>query len=201
MPATAAEWNDKYRAEGDAAASEPAGFVQELLPLLPMGPALDVACGSGRHTLLLASRAQAVTAVDQSAAALEILERRARGAGHAVTRMQRWSATSRAGIRLWQADLAHAALPVNAFALILCVNYLQRSLFALMERALMPGGVLLYETYTRAQLEFPGGPRNPEYLLESGELRYAFPELRTLFYRELRAGKGIAGLIARKERQ
>ena len=140
MPATAAEWNDKYRAEGDAAASEPAGFVQELLPLLPMGPALDVACGSGRHTLLLASRAQAVTAVDQSAAALEILERRARGAGHAVTRMQRWSATSRAGIRLWQADLAHVAMPVNAFVLILCVNYLQRSLFAQMERARADAG-------------------------------------------------------------
>jgi hypothetical protein len=49
-----------------------------------------------------------------------------------------------------------------------------------------------------AQLEFVGGPRNPDYLLESGELRSAFPGLRTLFYRELLAGKGIAGLIARK---
>jgi tellurite methyltransferase len=199
MPANAAEWDEKYRAEGDAAATEPAGLVQELLPLLPMGPALDVACGSGRHTLVLAAREQAVTAVDQSAAALEIVERRARAAGHAVTRMPRWSAGARPGIRLWQADLEQVSLPASGFALILCVNYLQRSLFAQMERALLPGGVLLYETYTRAQLEFSGGPRSPEYLLESGELRYAFPSLRTLFYRELRAGKGIAGLIARKE--
>jgi len=43
-----------------------------------------------------------------------------------------------------------------------------------------------------------GGPRNPNYLLERGELRTAFPGLRNLFYRELRAGKGIASLIAVK---
>jgi hypothetical protein len=67
-----------------------------------------------------------------------------------------------------------------------------------MERALAPGGMLLFETYTRAQLEFSGGPRNPDHLLELGELRTAFPSLRLLFYRELRAGKGIASLIAQK---
>ena len=67
-----------------------------------------------------------------------------------------------------------------------------------MERALAPGGMLLFETFTRAQLEFEGGPKNPEFLLECGELRVAFPGLRLLFYRELRAGKGIASLLARK---
>ena len=97
-----------------------------------------------------------------------------------------------------QADLEQARLPANAFSVILCVQYLQRSLFSQMERALLPSGVLLFETYTRAQLEFEGGPRNPEYLLEAGELRRAFPSLRVLFYRELRAGKGIASLIAEK---
>jgi hypothetical protein len=58
---------------------------------------------------------------------------------------------------------------------------------------------LLFETFTRAQLEFNGGPRNPEYLLRSGELRNAFSGLRVLFYRELRAGQGIASLMAQKQ--
>jgi len=58
--------------------------------------------------------------------------------------------------------------------------------------------VLLFETFTQAQLEFAGGPRNPEHLLEMGELRNAFPELRVLFYGELRAGQGIASLLAQK---
>jgi len=42
------------------------------------------------------------------------------------------------------------------------------------------------------------GPRNPEHLLEVGELRTAFPGLEIVFYRELRAGQGIASLVARK---
>jgi len=200
MAANTAEWDAKHRAAADAPAAEPAEFVRELLPLLPTGPALDLACGTGRHSLLLAGRHQAVTAADFSDAALEILERRSLEARIAVRRVEHGNAAGNRspGIQLWRADLERVRLPERAFALIVCVNYLQRSIFAALERALIPGGVLLYETFTVAQLEFGGGPRNREYLLESGELRCAFPGLRTLFYRELRAGKGIAGLIARK---
>jgi hypothetical protein len=56
----------------------------------------------------------------------------------------------------------------------------------------------VFETFTRAQLSYSGGPHNPAYLLESGELRTAFPGLHTLFYRELNAGQGIASLVAQK---
>jgi hypothetical protein len=99
---------------------------------------------------------------------------------------------------LWQADLEQVSLPSEVFSLVICVNYLQRSLFSQVERTLAPGGMLLFETHTVAQLDFAGGPRNPDYLLQLGELRTAFPSLRHLFYRELRAGKGIASLIAQK---
>jgi tellurite methyltransferase len=200
MAASASEWNAKYRAAAEEPPAEPADFVRELLPLLPLGPALDVACGTGRHALLLAARHQPVTAVDSSGVALEILERCAQASDCAVTRIERAAQVTsrRQGMQLWQADLEEVSLPTQAFSLVLCVNYLQRSLFPQIERALVPGGMLLFETYTVAQLEFPGGPRNPDYLLESGELRTAFPALRGLFYRELRAGKGIASLIAQK---
>ena len=195
-----AEWDRRHREAANGAGPDPASFVRELLPLLPQGPALDVACGTGRHTLLLAGRHQHVTAIDGSAVALEIVAERARAANHPVRRVKdlRGIATARPEIDLVQADLEQTALPVGAFAVILCVHYLQRSLFAHMEQALAPGGVLLFETFTRAQLAFEGGPKNPEYLLEPGELRRAFPSLRLLFYRELRAGKGIASLIAQK---
>src|SRR3989442_677788 len=92
----------------DACASEPASIVRELLPLLPSGPALDIACGSGRHTLLLAARGQHVTAVDWSGAALGILETRARSAGLALRRipsLDRAARSSRGGVALMQADL------------------------------------------------------------------------------------------------
>ncbi len=196
----ASGWNAKHRAAAEEPLAEPAGFVRELLPLLPLGPALDLACSSGRHALLLASRHQPVTAVDSSDVALEILEQRAHAAHCAVTHIKRAAQipNRRQGIQLWRADLEQARLPSQAFSLVLCVNYLQRSLFSQIENALVAGGMLLFETYTVAQLDFAGGPRNPNYLLELGELRTAFPGLRSLFYRELRAGKGIASLIAQK---
>jgi SAM-dependent methyltransferase len=200
MAASASEWDAKHPAAAVEPPAGPAEFVRELLPLLPLGPALDLACGTGRHTLLLASRHQPVTAVDSSDVALEILARRAQASQYAVSRIERaaWVAHRQRGIQIWHANLEEVKLPPQVFSLVVCVNYLQRSLFPQIERALIPGGVLLFETYTVAQLEFAGGPRNPKYLLESGELRTAFPALRNLFYRELRAGKGIASLIARK---
>jgi len=197
MPASLAEWDAKHRAAADEAPAEPGSFVRELLPLLPLGPALDLACGTGRHTLLLAARHQPVTAVDGSSVALEVLERRAGELHYGVSRARDNGRVASAayGIQLVHADLERVALPVYSFTLILCVHYLQRSLFPQMETALLPGGMLLFETFTR---EHAGGPRNPAYRLEPGELRTAFPGLRILFYRELRAGQGIASLIAQK---
>jgi tellurite methyltransferase len=198
--ANQSDWDARHRGAASGAAAEPASFVLELLPLLPQGPALDLACGTGRHTLLLAARHQHVTAVDSSPVALDIVEARARALNQPARRIDSLERAGafRSGIDLVHADLEQTTLPENAFALILCVHYLQRSLFAQIERALVPGGMLLFETFTRAQLEFAGGPKDPEFLLDCGELRSAFPSLRLLFYRELRAGKGIASLIAQK---
>jgi SAM-dependent methyltransferase len=200
MPASVSEWDERHREAAQNAAAEPASIVSEWLPLLRDGPALDLACGTGRQTLLLAEQRHWVTAVDWSATALDILENRARKAKMHVTRADtaEMAASRVRGIRLIQANLEEMKLPESAFSLILCLQYLQRSLFSEMARALRPGGMLLFETFTRAQLNYSGGPRNPAHLLEPGELRTAFPELDVLFYRELNAGQGIASLVAQK---
>jgi tellurite methyltransferase len=201
MPSNLAEWDAKYRAAAANGPAEPAGIVWELLPLLPRGPALDLACASGRHTFLLAKRSQPVTAVDASPAALDSLAQRAHAENLTVRRESGQKIVAEARdrhIRLVQADLEEAVLPAESFALILCIHYLQRSLHPRIEDALLPGGMLVFETYTRAQMEFAHGPRNPAFLLETGELRNAFPSLNLVFYRELRAGQGIATLVAQK---
>jgi tellurite methyltransferase len=201
MPSSQSDWDAKHRLAAAGAPAEPVSIVRELLPLLPRGPALDLACGTGRHTLLLAERGQHVVGVDWSNVALNILEARAQATHFSVDRlspMERAGRRRRRGIQLLHANLEQVKLPEHAFDLILCFQYLQRSLFPQISRALRPGGVLLFETFTRAQLEFEGGPRNPSHLLETGELREAFPALRALFYRELRAGQGIASLLAQK---
>ncbi len=201
MPANLSEWDAKHRAAAENGTAQPASIVRELLPLLPLGPALDLACGTGRHALLLAAQRQPVTAVDGSTTALEILAKRGRAA-HLAVELAAGPEISpeirHRHIRIVRANLESVVLPEAAFVLILCIHYLQRSLHPQMERALLPGGMLVFETYTRAQLEFAGGPRNSAYLLESGELRTAFPKLELLFFRELRAGQGIATLVAQK---
>lgn len=200
MPANASEWDARHRGAADEPLQEPATVVSEWLQVLPEGPALDIACGTGRHALLLAARGHAVTAVDWSAVALDILERRARAKGMPIGRSTALEeiAASEHGIHTVQANLEAVQLAEAAFAVIVCVQYLQRSLFPQIERALLPSGVLLFETFTRAQLDFAGGPRNPAYLLEPKELRSALPRLDVLFYQELNAGQGIASLVARK---
>ncbi len=201
MPSNLAEWDAKHRVTAGNGPAEPAGIVWELLPLLPHGPALDLACGAGRHTLLLAKQSQPVTAVDGSPAALDSLAQQARAENlnvHRESNQKIAAETRNRHIRLVQADLERAILPAESFALILCIHYLQRSLHPQIEDALLPGGMLVFETYTRAQMEFAHGPHNPAFLLETGELRTAFPSLDPVFYRELRAGQGIASLVAQK---
>src|SRR5258707_13775702 len=107
MPASLPEWDAKHQAAAEEPPPEPASFVRELLPLLPLGPGLDLACGTGRHALLLASRHQPVTAVDSSEVALEILEQRADATHCAVTHVERAAQipNRRQGIQLWQAYL------------------------------------------------------------------------------------------------
>jgi len=201
MPTSQSEWDDKHRLAIEAAVAEPAGILREILPLLPAGLVLDLACGTGRNALFLAENGRQVTAVDWSAVALETLAARAIEKKIPVRRIERLDGvkhTRGPGLELLQADLEQIKLPKESYDAILCIRYLQRTLFPQISRALRPGGVLLYETYTLAQLDFDGGPRDPAHLLQQGELRNAFPELSVIFCRELRAGQGIAGLVAKK---
>src|SRR6266404_9071915 len=135
MSSSQSGWDEKYRLTAAAQPAEPAGIVRELLPLLPAGPALDIACGTGRHSLLLAARGQHVTAVDFSVVALDVLESRAHGMRARVHRSKSLHEIERplhGGLELTQADLERTELPERCYDLILCVQYLQRSLFSQM---------------------------------------------------------------------
>ena len=108
MPSSQSDWDAKHRLAAETPPSEPASIVRELLPLLPAGPALDIACGTGRHSLLLSARGQHVTAVDFSSVALGILEARARSMSAPVRRGQGLCEAGRpqkGGLELIHADL------------------------------------------------------------------------------------------------
>src|SRR5712692_5689646 len=114
MPSSPSDWDAKHKLAAEAPPAEPASIVRELLPLLPTGPALDIACGTGRHALLLAARGQDVTGVDFSGVALDTLEARARDMHRPVRHARSLSETSRSlhgRIRLVREDLERTEIP------------------------------------------------------------------------------------------
>jgi len=204
MPMNQPDWDEKHRASAEDPPAEPATIVRELLPILPAGPVLDLACGTGRHALLMAANHHVVSAIDFSGVALDILQQRALPRRLSTSRLCNFPRPGTArGERILtlQANLDQVELPQDYYAVVICIQYLQRSLFSSIQKTLRSGGILVFETFTRAQMDLQGGPKNPAYLLETGELRTAFSALSTLFYRELRAEQAIASLVAQKPRR
>jgi tellurite methyltransferase len=196
-------WESRHREAPSHASPDPAAFLVESFPVLPRpharSRALDLACGGGRNAVWLAERGWPVVAVDYAPAALDRAAALAAARGIPATRSALRALPQRfSGLCLVEADLTSFPLPHSAFDLILCFHYLDRHAFPRIERALAPGGFLLYETFTEHQRAFPEGPRSPEHLLAPGELRSAFPALESLFYREWTAGRALASLLARK---
>jgi SAM-dependent methyltransferase len=111
---------------------------------------LDVAAGGGRHTRFFAGRGNKVTAIDRDVSAL----------------------AARPNVEIVQADLEDGSpwpLPGRTVGAVVVTNYLHRPLFPALLDALMPGGVLLYETFMEGNERF-GRPSRPEFLLKDGEL-------------------------------
>src|SRR5262245_28929500 len=70
MSARADDWNARHRLEDCPEGAKPAALLESLLPILPPGHALDLACGAGRNAILLAAHGWSVVGMDFSHAAL-----------------------------------------------------------------------------------------------------------------------------------
>ena len=139
-------------------------WVEKHGPLFrPKEKVLDVACGGGRHSLFLARQGCAVTAVDIDTTAIRSL-------GHPE-------------LHIVDADLEEGGWLFGAetFGGILVSNYLWRPLFNSLIAALKPEGILLYETFAVGN-EAYGRPKNPDFLLEEGELLKVFRDFDVLDY-------------------
>ena len=189
MSETASFWDERYRRE-EPYGREPTALLVENRHLLPPdGKALDVAMGTGRNALYLASLGYEVTGIDVSKVAVEHCRQEAEKRELQVEAIL--------------ADLESYELVTEAYDLVVNFLYLDRQMSPKLVRALRPGGVLVFETFTTEQLAFAWGPRAPQFLLRPGELRGMFPELEVLLYREgvvegERGPKAIASLIGRR---
>ncbi|MGC4095874.1 MAG: dihydroneopterin aldolase [Nitrospira sp.] len=153
----------------------PAPFLVRQLHRLVKGKVLDVASGSGRHALFLASLGYQVEAVDRNEQALAQLS--------ASAQERRLTGISSRTLDLEQPQ-QEPNLGHHAYDTILVFCYLYRPLFPALIDALKPGGILLYETFTIDNHIQHQHPTRREFCLAHGELIALVPSLRILQYDE-----------------
>src|SRR5262252_2722286 len=115
---------------------------------------LDVAMGRGRHVAAIARAGFRAFGVDINLDAVRAAVAEANAEG--------------CHLLAWCADLTKHPLPAARFDLIIVSRYLQRDLFPDLKAAVVPNGVVLYETFTTAQRALGTGPTSPDHLLEPG---------------------------------
>lgn len=118
--------------------------------------AIDLACGAGRHTRLMAPRLH-VLAIDRDTSAVTSL-------------------SGLANVRVLCADLETSIWPLNDHKVDLVVvsNYFWRPSLSRVFDLVRPGGWLLYETFSEGNGQY-GKPSNPDFLVRKGELLAAIP--------------------------
>jgi len=152
------DWDARYRERGREVDHAPSQWVIDRCATFPVDALiLDLAGGTGRHAEPIARGGRTVVVTDFVH----------RAVATAVARYERILGVVADG----------SALPFapESFDAIVCVSFLDRSLFKLFAEMLRPGGMLVYETFTRAHVDVVArgrarGPRNAAYLLEAGEL-------------------------------
>lgn len=115
---------------------------------------LEIAAGNGRNTRFLAGLGCRVTAADIHLAPEPV-----------------------DGVQYLLTDLENDPWPFEpeSFDAVVGINYLWRPRFSELLDCVRPGGLFLYETFTRDQSILGFGPKNPQHLLEKGELLRLIP--------------------------
>ncbi len=185
-PDSAEKWNERYRTDTRFSDAPVRSLVRLNSNLLPSsGRALEIAGGLGKTTDFLQRSGLDVVELDISLTALKHAQ--------SVNSLPNYIV----------ADVRHFPLVSVQFDVICNFYFLDRDIFQLIDRYLLPGGLLFFETMTiEMQTIKPDMPS--EKLLQPGELRSVFNFYKFLYYFEGWTDsdhgkkKAIAQLIARK---
>ena len=162
------KWNRRY-AEQSYRRHNPVNLLHDWLPRLPVGKALDVACGAGRNAIYLAEAGFRVDAIDISAVGLETARLEAERLGVAVNWIEH--------------DLDEPYDFDRDYDLIVVLWFVRLDLLGDLCACLAPGGYLLSEQHLIADGDL-AGPENPRFRVAPGALRAAVGNLEVLFYEE-----------------
>jgi SAM-dependent methyltransferase len=160
---------------------KPSSWVVRFAPLIPKGAvALDLACGSGRHSQFLANLGHCILAVDQDISAIQNIHTSA--------------------ITPKRLNLEGDTWPLfgSKFGGIVVTNYLYRPHLDRLPELLEEGGILIYETFALGNEKY-GKPSNPNFLLNPGEL-LAFAarhSLKVLAYEDIYVDEPKPAMVQR----
>lgn len=160
-------WDERFSQSEPVYGDEPNSYLREQVARLKPGANILVpGDGYGRNGIWLARRGFRVHTVDLSPVGVERAQKAARAAGVSMT--------------IEQGDLSVWHWPIAEFDAVVCVflhlplavrPQVHRNLLA----ALKPGGLLILEAFTPAQLKHTsGGPKQVELLYSADILRQDF---------------------------
>jgi tellurite methyltransferase len=179
------KWNRKYETIKYITGKEPSEWLRTNACLLAKnGKALDIAGGEGRNSVFAASKGYEVTCLDISE--------------NGLRKAQALSQEKNTKIKTVLADLDNSRLKENEYDLVICFNFLDRSLFSGIRQTLKPKGLIFYETFTIEHLKHSGFKK--EWVLETNELLQEFSGFRILRYQEVdENSRAFASLVAQKK--
>lgn len=147
------KWEKKYQEKPNLLTQrEPSEKLVSIINKIQGRKALDVACGSGKHSIYLAKNDFKVEAIDIAQEALDNLNKKAFP-----------------NITTTCLDLDDFT-PTKQYDIIIKTNFLDRTLIPKLKNALTVNGVLFIETYMEDEHN-EKKDSNPNYLLKKEELK------------------------------
>lgn len=165
------KWNKKYEERiKNSGTAKPNESLKSLLTQLQGGLALDLACGLGANSFLLAKNGFEVHAYDVSEVAIDYVRK--------VAHEQELQ------IQANVYDLSkfeQLSIEIQSIDLVVMTHYLDRSLFPYLKSILKVGGYFFMETFYKSSVkeDFP-----ERFKLDSQELRQEFSKWTILFFEE-----------------
>jgi len=183
------DWDRRYREGFYHGVIEPHGLVTKFWPAIPGRRTVDIAMGSGRDALFLAEKGFFVAGLERSMGAIDMAKKTAEEKG--------------VGFSPVLGDAKRLPFKNNSFDAAVIFYFLLREACDDAKRLVRKGGILMYETFLKRQNEIDGW-RNPDHLLDDGELFRYFGGFDVLFYEEVMETSGskqraIARAVGRKK--
>lgn len=156
------KWDKTYGSEGYVYGTEPNAFLAEHAHLIPRGKVLCLADGEGRNSVYLAQKGHQSISLDLSKVGLEKAKQLANLKGVSIETMHQ--------------DLSDFEFPSETYSAVVSIfchlpQPLRSQVYRQLAQSLLPGGVLIVEAYTPAQLKNgTGGPPTEELLISLDSL-------------------------------